>query len=57
MVQVQIGVKITYDEKSAFSDVWGIVEDWRNAMRWKWASTAYTQQGVDNGLNIKDCQD
>lgn len=42
MVQVQIDVKIIYDEISACSDVWGIVEDWKSAMRWKWARTAYT---------------
>lgn len=42
MVQVQIGVEIIYDETSAVSDVWGIVEDGRSALRWKWASTAYT---------------
>lgn len=29
MVQVQIGVKIIYDQESASSDLWGIEELWR----------------------------
>lgn len=40
MVQVQTVVKIICDQKSAFSDLWGIMEDRKGAMGWKWTSIA-----------------
>lgn len=57
-IQVQKGVKITCDQESAFSDLWGIMEDQRGAMGWKWTSTTnILSEKYTVDLEIKDCQD